>query len=205
MADEAPNEQPSQPAESVQFRLSTIFVLTLVAGILAAFLNPRGNDMMLAGLVTTTASLIFAFAVGYIRPPLVDRIFWGIVVAAMMQAVCANVILLDRSGIYAWPLVAGFAAVAASGNSNRYGRMIIAAATAGLIILAYIAWLGASNALILAYVTCASVGGALLTILVDVTKWLEQTRRIPQPAIGLALVLVAIGFSVVAPKVIPGW
>lgn len=205
MADKAQAEQPSQPEKSVQFRLSTIFVLTLVAGILAAFLSPKGSDMMLAGLVTSLASLIFALLVGYIRPPLVDRLFWGIVVAAMMQAVCANVILLDRTGIYAWPLVAGFAAVAASGNSNRYGRMILAAATAGLIIFAYIAWLGASNKVILAYVTCASVGGAMLTILVDVTKWLEQARRIPQPAIGLALVLAAIGFSVVAPTVIPGW
>ncbi len=205
MADEAPTEQSSPSDKSIQFRLSTIFVLTLVAGILAAFLRPHGNDMMLSGLVTTVTSLIFALAVGYVRPPLVDRVFWGIVVAAMMQAVCANVILLDRTGIYAWPLVAGFAAVAASGNSNRYGRMIIAAATAGLIIFAYIAWLGASNAVILAYITCASVGGALLTILVDVTKWLEQTRRIPQPAIGLALVLAAIGFSVAAPKVVPGW
>jgi branched-subunit amino acid transport protein len=205
MADEANAVQPSQAEKSVQFRLSTIFVLTLVAGILAAFLSPHGNDLMLAGLVTTVTSLIFALAVGYVRPPLVDRVFWGIVVAAMMQAVCANVILLDRTGIYAWPLVAGFAAVAAAGTSNRYGRMLLAAATAGLIIFAYIAWLGASNVLILAYVTCASVGGALLTILVDVTKWLEQTRRIPPPAIGLALVLAAIGFSVVAPTVIPGW
>lgn len=205
MVDQATIEHASQPDKSIQFRLSTIFVLTLVAGILAAFLSPHGNDMMLAGLVTTLTSLIAALVVGFVRPPLVDRVFWGIVVTAMMQAVCANVILLDRTGIYAWPLVAGFAAVAASGNSNRYGRMIIAASTAGLIIFAYIAWLGGSNAVILAYITCASVGGALLTMLIDVTKWLEQSRHIPQPVIGLSLVLAAIGFSVVAPRVIPGW
>ncbi len=75
IAEEAKARQPSQPEKSVQFRLSTIFVLTLVAGILAAFLSPRGNDLMLAGLVTTVTSLIFAILVGYVRPPLVDRVF----------------------------------------------------------------------------------------------------------------------------------
>ena len=205
MAEDARQEKLAPPDTSIQFRLSTIFVLTLVAGILAAFLRPRGYDMMLAGMVTVITTLIFALAVGFVRPPLTDRVFWGIVAAAMMQAVCANVILLDRTGIYAWPLVAGFAAVAAAGNSSRYGRMIVAAATAGFIISVYIAWLGASSGLIISYVTCASIGGVFLTLLVDVTKWLEKVRHIPQPAIGLALVLGAIGFSVVAPTIIPGW
>ena len=206
MADQSPpTESNATGQRPLQFRLSTIFALTLIASILAAFLRPRGNDLMLAGAVTTFCSLLFALVVGSFRPPRIDRVFWGVVVAAMMQAVCAEVILLDRTGIYAWPLVAGFAAVAAAGNSNRYGRMILAAGTAGVIILAYIVWLGATTSVIIAYVACASIGAALLTFLIDVTKWLEQTRRIGQPAIGLGLVLAAIGFSVVAPRLIPGW
>jgi len=76
MADESPPE--SQPQESVQFRLSTIFVLTLIASILAAFLSPRGNDLMLAGVISVVGSALFALVVGYVRPPLANRVFWGV-------------------------------------------------------------------------------------------------------------------------------
>lgn len=198
--------QPSVPSQqSVQFRLSTMFVLTLIAGILAAFLSPRGNDLMLAGVITTASSLAFGLFVGSLFPPRLDRVFWGVVVAAMMQAVTANVILLDRTGIYAWPIVAGFAAVSAAGQSNRYRRMVLAAVSAGSLIFGYISWLGANQGLILAYVTCASIGGALLVLLIDLTRWLRTSLRIPPPAIGLVLVLAAIGFSLAAPSTIPGW
>lgn len=190
----------------LQFRLSTIFVLTLIATVLAAFLSPRGNDMLLAGFVTTVASLLFGLVVGMIRAPLVDRIFWGVTVAAMMQAVCAEVILLDRQlEIYAWPITAGFAAVVSAGRSNLYFRMIASAATAGTLIAAYVVWVSSTPIVIVSYVACAAIGGALLNILVDGVGWLERVGRIPQPAVALALVLGAIGFSLAAPKLIPGW
>jgi hypothetical protein len=50
MAEEAtPNEQQEN---TIRFRLSSIFVLTLIASILAAFLSARNNDLMLAGLMS---------------------------------------------------------------------------------------------------------------------------------------------------------
>ncbi|HUS39782.1 MAG TPA: hypothetical protein VMX74_10050, partial [Pirellulales bacterium] len=80
MADESPPIQANPATDkTLQFRLSTLFVLTLIASILAAFLSSLGSDMMLAGAVTIVASLLFAMAVGSFRPPLVDRIFWGVV------------------------------------------------------------------------------------------------------------------------------
>ncbi|MFK8113680.1 MAG: hypothetical protein AB8B91_15870 [Rubripirellula sp.] len=197
---------PTRSAQaSLQFRLSTIFVLTLIATILAAFLNPRGSDRMLAALVTVLCSLAFACVVGFLRPPLVDRVFWGVVVAAMMQAVCAEVILLDRSGIYAWPIVAGFSAVIAAGQSGFYQRMAATAVIAGLIIGAYVISMSSPMTVVIAYIVCAAIGGALLTVLIDSVRWSEHRFRIPQPAIGLTLVLAAIAFSVTAAKLIPGW
>jgi hypothetical protein len=207
MAEPSPHIQPKlTDKKALQFRLSTIFVLTLVAGVLAAFLSPRGNDLMVAGAFTTVGSLLFALAVGSIWPPLIDRVFWGVVVAAMMQAVCATVILFDHDkGIYAWPLAAGVAAVMAAGGSNRFGRMMIASAMAGGIIALYMIIAGGTAIAIGANVACAAIGGALLAILVEFVGWMERTRKIPQPAIGLALVLAAIGFSLIASKVVPGW
>ncbi len=191
--------------DGLQFRLSTVFVLTLVASLLAAYLNPQGSDLLLAGLVTITASLLLAIAVGYVRPPIADRVFWAVVVSAMMQAVTANVILLHRSGIYAWPIVAGFAATIAAGKSSRYVRMFFAAAAAAVSILPYVISLDSNVPVIIAYVICAAIGGALLTILVDFVRWAEQKYHIPQPAIGLMLVVAAIGFSTVASQIVPGW
>ncbi len=203
MAD--PSNPTDQPPRAIQFQLSTIFVLTLVASILAAFLSPRGNDLMLAGMICVMGSLIFALVVGYLRPPLADRVFWGVVIAAMMQAVCAEVILLDRSGIYAWPLAAGLAAVVAAGDASLVIRSVLSSLTAAAIIAVYVISLSVSNVAIVSNVVCAAIGGALLTCLIDVVQWTSHRRRIPQPAIGLVLVLAAIGFSVAAPKWIPGW
>lgn len=202
--DSVHSENPVATA-GLQFRLSTIFVLTLVASILAAFLNPKGSDMLLAGMATTAVSLLFALVIGYFRSSIADRVFWAVVVAAMMQAVAANVILLDRSGIYAWPIVAGFAAAIAAGKSNLYFRMLAASATAAVTIIPYVVSLEPKAPVILSYVTCAAIGGALLTIMIDLVRWAEQKHRIPQPAIGLTLVIAAIGFSVLAPQLIPGW
>lgn len=188
----------------IQFQLSTIFILTFIATIMAAFLNPRGSDLLLAGTVTVMANLGFALAVGKFRPPLADRVFWGIVVTAMMQVVCATVTLLDRSGIYAWPILAGFAAVIAAGNACMYRRMVWSSVMAGSLISIYVLALAANEAAI-AYIICAAIGGCLLAIMVTFIRWAERRFRIPQPAIGLTMVLAAIGFSQVAPQVIPGW
>ena len=203
MVDQAPLE--AEPRKATQFRLSTIFVLTLIAGILAAFLSPRGNDLMLSGMISVVGTALFALAVGHRRPPLADRVFWGVVIAAMMQAVCAETTLLDRTGIYAWPLSAGFAAVIAAGPASLYRRMALSAAMAGTIIAGYVVSLGGTTTVVIAYVSCAAIGGALMTILVDSVNWLERKLRIPQPAIGLVLVLGAMGFALGAPRVIPGW
>ena len=198
-----PNQSPAR--EGLQFRLSTIFVLTLVASILAAYLNPKGSDMLLAGLVTVASSLVFALAVGYFRVPQMDRVFWAVVVAAMMQAVAANVTLLDRMGIYAWPIVAGFVATVAAGKSNMYFRMMVAATTSAVLIVPYVLSVDNDSPVVVSYVVCAAIGGALLTIMIDFVRWIEQRYRVAQPLIGLTLVIAAIGFSVFAPHVIPGW
>ncbi|HUS38834.1 MAG TPA: hypothetical protein VMX74_05260, partial [Pirellulales bacterium] len=118
----------------------------------------------------------------------------------------AKVILFDHDkGIYAWPLAAGFAAVTAASNSHRFRRMFLAAVMSGTVIAFYIMSTSAMAIVMLASVACAAIGGALLSLLIEVVGWLERTRKIPQPAIGLALVLAAIGFSLVAKHVIPGW
>ncbi len=203
MADKATDQ--SQPQKAIQFRLSTIFVLTLIASILAAFLSPRGYDLMLAGLISVVGSAVFALFVGYVSPPLANRIFWGVVIAAMMQAVCAETTLLDRSGIYAWPLAAGFAAVIAASPGSLYRRMVFAAAMAAIIIAGYVVSLGSTASVTIPHVACAGIGGALMAILIAAVNWLEQERRIPQPAVGLVLVLGAMAFALAAPRVIPGW
>lgn len=43
-------------SKSIQFRLSTIFAVTSVATILAAYLRPRGDDPLLAILVEVIQS-----------------------------------------------------------------------------------------------------------------------------------------------------
>ncbi|EMI20850.1 membrane protein [Rhodopirellula maiorica SM1] len=194
-----------QRDELLQFRLSTIFVLTLIASILAAFLRPRGNDLMIAGMVTTISCLAFGMLVGKLRPPLMQRVFWGVVVAAMMQAVASNTILLDRKGIYGWPIAAGFAAVVASGNSNLYRRMFQAAVAAATVVAIYMASVPANWTTSIANSICAAIGGALLAVLVEVVNWLQRKTHIPLPITGLALVLSAIVFAAIAPIMIPGW
>ncbi|GAA4460033.1 hypothetical protein GCM10023156_40430 [Novipirellula rosea] len=212
MADEIVSDsgQPSSLADSprdelLQFRLSTIFVLTLIASILAVFLRPRGNDLMIAGMVSTISSLAFGMLVGKVRPPLMQRVFWGVVVAAMMQAVVSNTILLDRKGIYGWPIAAGFAAVVAAGNSNLYRRMIQGAIAAATVVAIYMVSLPTDSITGFANTICAAIGGALLAVLVDVVNFLQRRTTVPLPITGLALVLVAMAFATVAPTLIPGW
>ena len=202
-ADE--DEEPEEN-RTLQFRLSTIFSITVIASVLTAFLSRHGNDLILAGAVSMVASLVFGLAVGYVRPPLADRVFWGVVVAAMMEVVCATVILFDHGrGIYAWPIAAGFAAVTAANSGKRFQRMFVAAATSGAIISIY-AFSTTDNPLdVLAIVACAAIGGALLAILIESMSWLEQTYKIPSSLTGLGLVLAAIVFSVIGKHVIPGW
>jgi hypothetical protein len=189
----------------LQFRLSTIFVLTLVATVLAAYLSPLGNDLLLAGLTSAVVSLVVAFAVGSIRPPLVDRVFWGMVVAAMMQAVCADIDKLDRLEIFAWPITAGVAAVFAVGCDNMYRRMVLAGLAAGLCFAGFATNINASTTILALNVICAVIGGALLAVMITLISWLEKRYKLPQPAIGLVMVLSAIGFAIVAPVWIPGW
>ncbi|GAA5509441.1 hypothetical protein [Novipirellula caenicola] len=203
-------DQPSPQAnpqrdDLLQFRLSTIFVLTLIASILAAFLRPRGNDLMIAGMVSTISSLAFGVIVGKIRPPMMQRVFWGVVVAAMIQAVASNTILLDRKGIYGWPIAAGFAAVVASGNSNLYRRMFQAAMVAAAVVAIYMASVPANATTSIANAICAAIGGALLAVLVEVVNAFQRKTHLPMPVTGLALVLAAIVFAVIAPIMIPGW
>ncbi|TWU02657.1 hypothetical protein [Stieleria varia] len=190
---------------ALQFRLSTLFVVTLAATILAAFLNPRGEDHMMAGAVATVAAMALGFLVGTWFPPRAERVFWGMVIAAMMQAVAAEVILYDRKGILAWPLAAGFAAVFAASRSGLYRRMIYGAATSSAVIGIYMGVVRAPSSVVIAVVGSAAIGGALLPVLIEMVRWIETRYRIPQPAIGLTLVIAAIGFSVAAPRLIPGW
>ena len=98
-----------------------------------------------------------------------------------------------------------FAAVTAAGSLDRFRRMTIAAVMAGGVIAMYMITAGGTAIAIIANVACAGIGGALLAILVEMVSWIERTRRIPQPAIGLALVLAAIGFSLLVGKLVPGW
>ncbi|TWU59492.1 hypothetical protein Poly51_22800 [Rubripirellula tenax] len=207
MSDDGESVDHAVPAkDTLQFRLSSIFVVTLVATILAAFLSARGHDMMLAGVVTTIASAAFALALGRLRPPRIDRVFWGVVVAAMMQVVASEVTLLDRqAGVYAWPIVAGFAAVVAAGRSPLYRRMLIAALTAAILILPYVIYFCGRPEAVVPYVICAAIGGALLTFMIDAVRWLEARFRVPQPLVGISLVLAAMAFATVAQRVIPGW
>ena len=190
---------------ALQFRLSTIFVLTLIATLLAAFLNPRGSDLLLAGAITVTSCLVIALIIGKLFPPLVDRVFWGVVVAAMMQAVTAYVTLLDRAGIFAWPIVAGLAAIVAAGQSNLYRRMLLAAITGGTAIVPYVVPLSFDHTVTAAFVVCAAIGGALLAAMVDTVRWLEKRYRISQPVIGLTLVVGAMAFSYSAKQLVWGW
>ncbi len=195
----------SRPSDSIQFRLSTIFVLTLVAAILAAFLSNRGNDLLLAGLVTTTTSMVFALLVGYRYGAMMDRVFWGIVAAAMMQAVCATAYLLDRSGIYAWPVAAGFVATMAAAPSGRYRRMAKGALMAILVIGLYTIAFNSTGAVLLGNLISAGCGGALIALLIEIVQEIERYRRVPLPFVGLILVLGAIAVSILAPRVIAGW
>lgn len=201
MADSDVNGGHSIP----QFRLSTLFVVTLAATILAAFLNPRGHDHMLAGSIAVVLSMVLGFLVGIRFPPQAERVFWGMVVAAMMQAVCAEVILYDRRGVLAWPIAAGVAAVFVAARSGLYRRMVLGAGTASCVIAGYTLLAGAPAVVAGAMIACAAIGGALMTVLVDVVRWAETRFRVPQPAIGLSLVLCAIAFSVTAPRIFPGW
>ena len=122
------------------------------------------------------ASLLFGFAVGSLRPPVVERVFWGVVVAAMMQTVCATVILFDHDkGIYAWPLAAGFAAVPAASDGYRIRRMLLAAAISGTVITIYMLSTTAALYEILANVVCALIGGAF-TVVVDRVRRLGGTN-----------------------------
>ena len=207
MSQELPNTNANpEEGRTLQFRLSTIFAITLIASVLTAFLSFHGNDLVLAGAVTMFASLLFGLAVGSVRPPLFDRAYWGVVIAAMMEVVCATVILFDHDkGIYAWPLAAGFAAVTAAGNGQRFRRMLVAAVTSGTIVAIYALSTSATTLEVLAIVACAAIGGALLAILIESVDSLERTQKFSQAAIGLGLVLAAIMFSFVGKHVIPGW
>ncbi len=202
---EAASVEAERNKKTLQFRLSTIFVLTLVATVLAAFLSPRGNDLLLSGMLTAVGAATFALAVGYFWPPLVDRVFWAIVVTAMMQAVCAEVDLLARLEIFAWPATAGVAAAMAVGHRNLYIRMVMSGLAAGLCFAAFATQIDARLADLVMNIVCATIGGALLAVLISVIQWLEEKYRLPQPAIGLVMVLAAIVFAVLAPRMIPGW
>lgn len=196
-------EESGQPA--IQFQLSTIFVLVLISGIMSAFLQSRGEENIPAALATVTVIAIFAIAVGSFRPPLTDRLFWGIVVTAMMQAIAAEVVLLDRFGVLGWPICAGIAAVCAAGRTTLYPRMIIGAIPAGIAMAIYSLTFEAPVHAKAMNVVSATIGGALLGMLIELILWVQSKRILPQPAIGLALVLGGIVFAVTAPKIIPGW
>jgi hypothetical protein len=182
-----------------------VFVLTLIASILAAYLSSRGEDLIPAGLLTVGTVAILAGVIGYFWPPLTDRIFWGIVVTAMMQAMTAQVILLDRSGIYGWPLTAGIAAVLAAGHTSLYPRMAAGAVAAGLSMTLFMLLIEAPTNAKMMNVISAAIGGALLGVLIQWFKWIDQKKIIPQPVVGLILVLAAIAFSQLAPRIVPGW
>jgi hypothetical protein len=85
-------------------------------------------------MLTAVGAAMFALAVGYFWPPLVDRVFWAIVVTAMMQAVCAQVDLLARLEIFAWPATADVAAAMAVGHRNLYIRMTLSLPFSGEIV-----------------------------------------------------------------------
>ena len=202
MSKESVEEGPKQ---LIQFRISTLLIVTLAATIHAAFLNPRGPEHMLACCVAVSVSVSAGFILGRLRGRTVERMFWGMVIAAMMQAVCANVILYHRLGTYAWPVAAGLAAVVTADDSNRYLRMILGGVTSGAVVAIYFAIVGAGGSVMLPMVSCAAIGGALLTVLIEFFQTVEAKTRIPQPAIGLSLLLASIAFSQLAPTLIPGW
>ena len=205
---DVPQSTDANPQGDVvpRFRLSSLFVMTLIAAILTAFLNSHGRDLVLAGVVTMAACLLFGLAVGYVRPPGMRRLFWGVVIAAMIEVVCATVVLFDHDkGIYAWPLAAGFAAVVVAGEGSRWLRMIAGGVTAASLIAIYALTTNATTIDLLAIVACAAIGGALLALMIELVGWVERVTVISHPAIGLALVLAAIGFSLVGKQLIPGW
>jgi hypothetical protein len=197
-----PSKIESKP---IQFRLSTLMIMNLVAGIVIAYMRPQGTDLFLAAAVSIFFGGLFGLTIGRWQGLLVQRTFWGVTAPAMMLILVAKVDLYDRIEIYLWPILAAVAVVLAIGERSRYLRMILASVIPASAMMAAMAFISVCREAIVPNGLVVAIGGALSVLLVDLVRGVDQFRSDLYPWIGLALVLMSIAASETLPKWIPGW
>jgi hypothetical protein len=197
-----PSKVPSQP---IQFRLSTLMIMNLVAGIVIAYMRPQGTDLFAAAALGVILGGLFGLTIGRWQGQVVQRTFWGITAPAMMLILVAKVDLSDRREVYVWPIVAAVVVVQAIGDRSRYVRMLLASLLPEILMIAAMAGIGANREVVLLNGLMAAIGGALSVILVDLVRGMEHFRSDLYPWVGLGMVLLTIAAAETLPRWIPGW
>ena len=190
---------------TIQFHLLSIFIVTMLASIVSGYLSSHSEHLVPVGIITISVTGSIAALIGVLWPPLMNRLFWAMVVTAMVQTVTAGVILLSEYSFYGWPITAGLGAIAAAESTSLYPRMLKSSLVVATSMTCFVLIIEAPLAAKIANVVTASIGGALLGAMIESFVWVERKQWATQPIIGFSLITATIVFSAMAPHLIPGW
>jgi hypothetical protein len=152
------------------------------------------------------AAILIGVALGLATRKLGDVVFWSAIGVCYGYLAVIHADLYDWTAEYAWPLVGGVVgAVAAIPSEGKlWRRMAFCAATAlGLIAIYEFASFGFQRDL-LPDLYCATLGGAMMGVGVDLVSRLEKATGIPRYALAVVLIAAAIACHTLAIHYIPG-
>lgn len=187
---------PAEPAAPFQFGIIDLLCLTFVAALATAYLRSHDLHAYLPGLLSITLAALLAVIIGRLRKSIATSVFWAVLLAAMMQVMVTEVILLHRTGVLVWPLATAFsAAIVATAAPHLYRRMLLGASCVGLPLTVYALLVARPFSLALPNIASAFIGGAGLAVVISLCQWLDTAKGIRQSISAAALASGAIAIA----------
>lgn len=207
-SSESITDEPLRSSEPLRLRfgIGSLLWLTGIVSMVAAYVKSLGEFELTMGLFTFFVCCSIGVLWGIYDGAKAERFFWAMVAGVLMQIATFNVLLMHRTGMIAWPVIASMtAALIADGRGHLLSRMFVAAFSASLYYSVYMLLLRMPIATMWPEAVCAPIGGALLPVLMAICQRLSQRWQVSLMLIATLLIGLMIVVVVLGKRYVPGW
>lgn len=192
-------------ARQLQFGIQACLVMIVALALLLGYLRSFGGEVVARCAVAIAAGLILGGVVGWRAGKPADTMFWSTVGGLFGYFVSLDVPLYHASFGYVWPLAgAVVGAVAALPAEGRLVARTMFAMAAGCVSISGYALIAFGwEPTLAADIICATLGGVLFGIAVELAVQFEHRTQIPREYLATALVALAIVGHWAIPQLLP--
>jgi hypothetical protein len=220
--DQEPTTLADPPANqpAFQFSVGNLMALTVIVSMVAGYLRPHGTQGFAVVAITTPIAILLGVVAGKFLGLMPTRIYWSVILATVFQVITTDVYMLRQADYLAWPILAALVAAivcvpeefeAKYKSFTRYDsttRMLTGGVIAAFFYCCYATLMlctGQPWTMDKYDFLAFAVSGVFIGILVEACHWTAKRINISSLLIAFVLVILAIIFAFLAPKIIPGW